>query len=227
MPSSPPISSHVVQSELFVGLDDTALRQILDTAKVRHIGPKKDVTVIGEQPGHLFLLQAGQARFYKLMASGSELVMGWVAPGGIVGLVSLLENPPAYLASAAAVSECEFLVWDHSTIRRLVKAYPQLRQNSLRLALQHLQIYMDHHASIMANSPESRLAQALGRLATRVGDVQPSGVKIDITNEKLGSLSDISTFTASRLLAKWEKDGRLSKQRGGVTLYAPESLMTT
>jgi len=50
-------------------------------------------------------------------------------------------------------------------------------------------------------------------------------VEIDITNEQLSSLSDISPFTASRLLSKWERDGKLSKQRGRVTLLAPESLM--
>ena len=58
-------------------------------------------------------------------------------------MVSLLENPPAYMASAATVSECEFLVWDHSTIRRLAKAYPQIRENGLRLALHYLKMYID------------------------------------------------------------------------------------
>jgi hypothetical protein len=31
------------------------------------------------------------------------------------------------MAGAKTVSECEFLVWDHGTIRRLAKAYPQLK----------------------------------------------------------------------------------------------------
>ena len=93
------------------------------------------------------------------------------------------------------------------------------------MALHYLGVYMKRHASIVTKNAESRLAQTLLQLATEAGEVRPSGVAIDITNEQLGSLSDISSFTASRLLSKWERDGKLSKQRGRVTLLAPESLM--
>jgi CRP-like cAMP-binding protein len=131
------------------------------------------------------------------------------------------------MASAKTVSECEFLVWDHGSIRRLAKAYPQLTENGLRLALHHLKMYMNRHVRIITKSAESRLAEVLLHLATEAGEVRPSGVEIDITNEHLSSLSDMSPFTTSRLLSKWERDGRLSKQRGRVTVRAPESLMIT
>jgi CRP-like cAMP-binding protein len=84
---------------------------------------------------------------------------------------------------------------------------------------------MNRHVDIVTKSAESRLADVLLHLATEGGEVRPSGVEIDITNEHLSSLSDISPFTASRLLSKWERDGRLSKQRGRITLRTPESLM--
>jgi len=225
MTSPEPWSTRPLKSKLLAGLDDAALRQILHAAQVRRIAPKKDVTVKGGRPDNLFLLKAGRARFYILTESGSEILLFWVVPGDVIGLVSLLANPPAYMANGAAVTECEFLVWDHGTIRRLAKEYPQLAENGFRLALHHLEAYIKRHTSIMTKNAESRLAQALLQLATEAGDVQPSGVTIHITNEQLSSLSDISSFTASRLLSKWERDGRLSKERGQVTLLAPESLM--
>jgi CRP-like cAMP-binding protein len=77
----------------------------------------------------------------------------------------------------------------------------------------------------MTKDRASRLAQVLLQLATDAGEVQPSGIVIDITNEHLSSLSDISSFTASRLLSRWQRDGKLIKVRGRVTLLAPESLM--
>jgi len=225
MTSSAPNSTPSVKSKFLAGLDSTALRHILDAAQVRRIAPQKDVTVSGGRPDHLFLLQAGRARFYKLTEPGSEVLLLWMVPGDIIGLVSVLANPPAYAASSKTVSECEFLVWDHGTIRRLAKAYPQLAENGLRLALHYLEMSMKRHVGIVTKSAESRLAEVLLHLATESGKVQPSGVKIDITNEHLSSLSDMSPFTASRLLSKWGRDGRLSKQRGRVTLRAPESLM--
>ena len=95
-------------------------------------------------------------------------------PGDVIGLVSLLANPPAYMVSAKTVSECEFMVWDHATIRRLAKAYPLLNENGLRLALHYLNAYMNRHVSIISKSAELRLAEALVHLATEAGEVQPA-----------------------------------------------------
>jgi CRP-like cAMP-binding protein len=213
------------KSKLFAGLDDAALRQIFRVAQSLRIEPKQNVTLMGARPDRLFLLQGGRARSYVLTESGSEVLLLWLVPGDIIGLVSLLANPPAYMANATTVTECNFLVWDHGTIHRLAKLFPQLSENGLRLALHYLGVYMKRHAGLLTENAESRLAQALLHLATKAGEVRPSGVAIDITNEQLGSLSDVSSFTASRLLSKWERDGKLSKQRGRVTLLSPESLM--
>ena len=47
---------------------------------------------------------------------------------------------------------------------------------------------------------------------------------IDITNEHLSSLSDISPFTASRLLSKWERDGRVPNSAAGSLCALPSPL---
>lgn len=83
---------------------------------------------------------------------------------------------------------------------------------------------MNRHANLMTKGRAARLAQALLQLATDAGEVQRSGIVIDITNEQLSSLSDVSPFTASRLLSRWQREGTLVKQRGRVTLLDPESL---
>jgi len=225
MKSSATNSAAVSKSKLLAGLGDAALRRILDAAEVRHIAAKTNVTIGGERPDHLFLLQSGRAKFYSSTESGAEIVLLWKVPGDVIGLVSLLANPPSYMVSAKTVSACQFLVWNHATIRRLAKAHPQLTENGLRMALHYLNAYMNRHVGVVTKSAESRLAEALLHLATAAGQVRPAGVEIDITNEQLSSLSDISPFTASRLLSKWERHGKLSKQRGRVTLRSPESLM--
>lgn len=212
------------KSKVFAGLPDPALKEIFDAGRLRRVAPKTNVFVTGEEPDHVFLLESGQARVYVLTESGSEVVLVWVVPGGILGLPSFLADPPTYLVNAMAVTKCEFLVWDRDTIRRLVKTYPELHENGLRLALEYLRRYVKRHVNIVTNSAESRLAQELLQLASEAGVVQSPGIAIDITNEQLSSLSDISPFTASRLLSRWEQERWLTKQRGRVTLLAPEDL---
>lgn len=224
MATSTLVSTWVVKSKLFAGLDHTALRQIREAGQVRCMPPNKSVIVTGGRPDHLFLLQAGRARSFIHTESGSEINIFWEVPGDVIGLVSLLANPPDYMASVSTVTECEFMVWESRVIRRLAKAYPLLTENGFRMALQYVAVYMRRHADLLTKGRGARLAQALLQLAADAGEVQPSGIAIDITNEQLSSLSDVSPFTASRLLSRWQREGMLVKQRGRVTLLSPESL---
>jgi CRP-like cAMP-binding protein len=214
-----------LKGRLFAGLHDNVLREVACLAQPRRVAARQQLTFCGGQPDYLFFLKEGRARSYLVTEAGAEVLLLWLAPGDIIGLVSLMPNPPHYMAGTTTVSDCEFLVWEHSHLRRLAKAFPQLTENGLRLALHYLKVFVERHASMMNKNAEARLAQTLLQLSTQVGEVQPSGVVIEITNEQLSSLSDISSFTASRLLSKWERKGAVCKERGRVTVVAPEALM--
>ena len=214
-----------LKSKFLAGLSAAAMRQVLDAARMRHIEGKKDVIVRGGTPDHLFMLKTGRAQSYILTEDGSEIVLLWAAPGDVLGLVSLLPSPPHYMANTATVAACDFLVWDHDTIRKLATEYPRIMENGFRLALYHLGAYIKRHVNIVTKSAESRLASRLIQLASSAGEVGTSGIRIEITNEQLSSLSDIGYFTTSRILSKWEDEGMLSKQRGRLTILAPEELM--
>jgi len=214
-----------VRSKFLAGLSDAVVRQLLDTARLCHIAPNKNVIVQGEHPDLMFLLKAGRMRSYILAEDGRDIVLLWATPGEVLGLVSLLPSPPNYMANTTTVTACDCLVWDRDTIRTLATEHPQIMENGFRLALYHLAAYMKRHVNFVTKSAESRLANQLLQLATSAGEVGSSGINVDITNEQLSSLSDVGYFTTSRILSRWEHDGMLSKKRGRVTLLAPESLM--
>lgn len=164
-------------------------------------------------------------RSYILAEDGTEIVLLWASPGEVLGLASLLPSPPNYMANTTTVTDCDCLVWDHDTIRKLATEHSSIMENGFRLAIYHLTAYMKRHVNFVTKSATSRLATQLIQLATSAGEVGSSGIGIDITNQQLSSLADVGYFTTSRTLSKWEHDGVLSKKRGHVTLLAPESLM--
>jgi len=186
-----------MRSRFLTGLGDAALRHLFDTARVRHIAPKKDVIIKGERPDHLLLLRTGRTRAHTLTESGSEIGLMWVAPGGALELVSLLANPPTYLINATTVTPRDFLFWDHDTIRKPVTTHPRI-----------IGAYMKRHLNLVTKSAESRLAHRLIEIATSAGEVGNSGITIDITNEQLGSLSDIGYFTTQpnpiQVVREWD-----------------------
>jgi CRP-like cAMP-binding protein len=140
-------------------------------------------------------------------------------------LVTLLTRPSAYMATAEATSDCELFAWEHSVIRKLVSRHPLLGENGLHLALGYLRKYIERHIGLVTKTAEERLAETLLRLGDQSVEVHPNGIEIRATNDQLGSLADISPFTASRVLNNWVRLGILSKGRGRVFLHAPEALM--
>src|ERR1700751_1579664 len=221
----PPSGIERLKGTLFAGLQPDAIRDFTSEAHAKRSNAREQITFCGGRPDHLFLLTKGRAKSYLVTEDGAEVLLLWLGPGDIIGLVSLMPNPPRYIANSSAVTDCEFLVWDHSKLRGLAKAFPQAIENGLRVALHYLKVFIERHTGTVSKSAESRLAHTLLQLATQSGEVQPSGVIIEITNEQLGSLSDISLFTASRLLSKWERNGAVCKERGRVPVVAPEALM--
>ena len=97
-------------------------------------------------------------------------------------------------------------------------------ENSLEIVLRYLECYVDRHSRLVSGVAEERLALTLLDLAERTGRVRFDGIEIETTNDQLGSLSDLSRFTTSRLLSRWRRAGTISKERGKVIVHDPESL---
>src|ERR1700756_3145219 len=135
------------RGRLFAGLRDNELREVLSVAQSRRVPARQQFTSFDGRPDYLFILKEGRARSYLLSEAGAEVLLLWLVPGDIIGLVSLMANPPHYMASCATVTDCEFLVWDHSRLRQLAKAFPQLVENGLRLGLHYLKAFIERHAS--------------------------------------------------------------------------------
>jgi CRP-like cAMP-binding protein len=207
------------------GLEQPAMRAILAAAKIRRVSAKHHITSMGHRASHFFLIQSGRVRFYYLTKKGQVVLLAWLVPGDVVGLVALLTSPFAYMASAEATSDCELLVWNRSVIRKLTARYPLLGENGLHMALLYLRDYIDRHVGLVTKTAEERLAATLLKLGDQSNEVHPGGIEIRATNDQLGALADISSFTVTRVLRKLVRAGILSKGRGRVLLHAPEALL--
>lgn len=213
-------------SSLLAGLEQPASRSILAAAQIRRISAKQNIVTEGDRATHLFLVQSGRVRFYHLTKQGRSVLLAWLRPGNVIGLVAMLESPFPYMATAEAMSDCEVLAWEHSVIRKFIPLHPLLAENALRISLGYLRNYVKRHIGLVTKTAEDRLAETLLRLGDQSGKVRPDGIEIRATNDQLGAFADISPFTVSRVLSNWVRAGAVSKRRGRVLLNAPEALMT-
>lgn len=63
-------------------------------------------------------------------------------------------------------------------------------------------------------------------LASGIGKVGPEGIEIHVINEDLAAETNVSSFTVSRALAAWQREGVLTKGRGKILLQKPELLIS-
>jgi CRP/FNR family transcriptional regulator, nitrogen oxide reductase regulator len=207
------------------GLKDEARVAVLSQARRQRFNFGCTIISGGDKATHLFLVNSGTAKYFRLSRTGEEVLLKLLATGDVFGLGTLLKSPWAYIGSAEATSECHVLVWAREPLRRLAVSYPQLAENALRIVLEHLRNFTDRHVGLVTQTAEQRLARTLLTLGQTNGSLRPTGVEVRATNAQLGALADVSHFTASRLLNVWQRKGTVQKHRGKVLIRAPESLL--
>jgi CRP-like cAMP-binding protein len=210
---------------LLKGLTSPELKEIFAVGRILKVGPKVRLIVSDEPADKLFVVLHGRVKYSRFTPRGEEIVLRVFTAGESFGLAATLPDPLHYLGTAEPIAQTELIVWDHKDLVELADRFPQLRTNSLRIALMLLGSMADRHSSLFDGSASNRIGRALVDLGRRGGTIHHQGIDISITNEQLGSLADASRFTVSRTLSKWNKQRVISKSRESVRIHSPEALL--
>jgi CRP-like cAMP-binding protein len=214
-----------LNSRFLRGIDPSSVNVVAGSATPRRFPAKSVVTNQGSPANHFFLLVKGRARHFFMTDDGEKLLLLWLTPGDVFGGRALLPTPSSYLVSTEVIKDSYVLVWERPTIRGLVSRYPRLLENGLAIADDYLVWYTADHVALTTDHGDQRLARVLTYLAELIGQKGPEGFEFDATNEELASAANITPFTASRLLSKWQRSGAVVKRRGKIILRSPESLI--
>ena len=209
---------------LLDGIAPSDANVILAAAKTRRILANSDIVNQGDPANYLFLLTRGRARFFFNTHDGRKVLLHWLPPGEIIGAAALLTDPSCYLVSTESLKDSDILVWDRVTIRGLAAKYPRLLENALTTASEYLALYLATHNALISRTPCERLGRLLTCLAEAIGEKTPGGFEFDATNEELADATNLTPFTVSRLLSKWQRDHTIGKRRGKILVKAPERL---
>jgi CRP-like cAMP-binding protein len=211
--------------ELLRGLSRREMDLVLSSAKRRRFPAKSVITYQGEPADRLLLLRQGRARYFFETPHGKKLILRWIVPGDVLGGAALVSRPSEYIVSTEAVTDSTALVWDGATVRDLARQFPRILENALYLAADYISWYVAAHAALTSKTARERLAHVLVELAPNLGQRTSGGeIELDVTNEELANSANISPYTTSRTISKWQKSGVLRKRRGKILLRSAESL---
>lgn len=213
-----------LKSRFLDGLTYQDRAVILAAGSIRSVAAHSVIAHQGEPAARLYLITEGCARYFYLTPDGKKIMLFWLPTGQVFGVSALLPEPSRYLVSTEMVENGSVLVWRRSIIRALAVRFPRLVDNALCIASDYLTWYASAHTSLSCDNAEQRLARALVTLGDGMGCKQSGGTRVDLTNEQFANMANITPFTASRILTRWQRTGAIIKKRGGVLIRRRELL---
>jgi CRP/FNR family transcriptional regulator, nitrogen oxide reductase regulator len=204
---------------LFSKLTKTEQSVVLSAASHRRFLESSVIVQEGDPAERLFLLTSGRGRQFVLTRDGRKIPLNSLVAGQIFGGNAVLSSPAKYLASTEVLSKSCALMWDRKTIRRLVAQFPQLLDNAYSIAINNYVVpLLRAKISLCSEDAPSRIADILASLATEVGRTGPQGIEIPVSNEDVAAAANVTPFTVSRCISRWQREGILEKRRGRVIL---------
>ncbi len=201
------------------------LAAILERATPRRFRARTLLASEGHPADKVFLMLDGLARTFTTTRKGEKVILVWIPAGDVAGGRAFLSEPMEYLLSTETVTDSVALVWSRNAILPLAKRYPRLLENALLIASDYLAAYHDIHIATSHDSANQRIAQVLNKLVKRKGQRDSESTILDVKNEELANEANVTIFTVSRLLSRWQRDGLLVKSRGRVVVRSPEALI--
>ncbi|MGI8553162.1 MAG: Crp/Fnr family transcriptional regulator [Dehalococcoidia bacterium] len=177
----------------------------------------------GDPADSIYLLMRGTVRLYHLIEDGRELTIGIIMPWELFGLGGLLAQAPRQrFAQALTPVNCLRIPIDavialfgpHSArVLSFTSHFGTLVDNSEKLA-----------TSLAFRDVRGRLAQALLNLDERERGNDGHG-QLRLTHADLATMIGTTREHVTRLLADFEADGYIAKQRGHLAaILDPEGL---
>lgn len=217
----------MIASPLFAGVGSEACRQAVGAAWERSAAPGEVLFRQGEAAATLYLMLEGRVKLTQLGADGQEVVIRFIAPGGLIAALAVLDQGP-YPVTATAVTATRLLAWPRETFAALMQRTPALAVNAMRLLSERLREMQQRFREVATERVAQRVARALVRLIRQVGRKTDAGVLIDmpLSRQDLAEMTGTTLYTVSRILSDWEASGLVASGRERITVRAPHRLAT-
>lgn len=124
-------------TSFFDGLSEADRTELLDQLQRRHFPAGAVVLAEGESPGAIFVLIAGAADVYVSDRDATEHHVATIGPQSTVGEMSMLTGETAY-STVRAATELELLVVPEDEFDRLIRRFPRLYRNVVRIVTERL-----------------------------------------------------------------------------------------
>jgi CRP-like cAMP-binding protein len=217
--------STVKMSELFRDLPNRAFTQVLAAARPKDFATRDMIFVAGDPAKEVFLLLNGRVRIMQFNRNAEEVILRLELPGELIG-----ESAPAqrgaHALTAQADQDCRTLIWDRPAFEAAAMRFPILQRNRQRIAERRIRELEDRFCEVSTAKVSPRVAHTLLRLLNQIGRHEVNAeLQIDIEQEAVAKMTATTVWAVNQLLAAWEKQGLVSRNRGSIIIRSYNDLL--
>ncbi|HEX8235491.1 MAG TPA: Crp/Fnr family transcriptional regulator [Abditibacteriaceae bacterium] len=208
----PPSRSVLRDTALFCNLPDEHLSEIsqLLCSKVLPVGT--DVLTVKNPGDHVYILIEGSVKMYLKHADGSDVILGILGRGEVLGEVSGVDGKcPS--ANVATLEKSYFLCIERHLLWKLMQTMPILGYNVACILARRLRVATAQIHSFATLDVDGRVARQLLAFAHEYGRKDQNGgvlIPLQITQTDLADLVGASRVRVNRVLMEFKKHSYVS-----------------
>lgn len=211
-------------NDLFRGLDETALDEIVALGYSRPMR-QGDVLYLQGDPGDcLFVILAGEVRISANGPDGQELHLNTLSAGDVMGEIALMDGGTR-TATATATRDGRLFRIDRVDFLGLAERMPEISWQLLQLLCKRVRWTSTLLADSVFLSPEARLAKRLLAIAAATGTPAEDGYEIRLSQTELAGYLNLARQFVNRMLQSLQSDGIVRLGRGRMAIRDPDRLL--
>ncbi len=211
---------YLTLSGIFQEVSQADLQTLMTSAQERRVPKDGFFFQQGDPSTEVYVLTSGRIKMVLSDSDGRSVILRLVTPPKPFGHITALAEIPRH-ASAQALEDSRALVWDVSTVSKIITARPDVSINVVRYMAKEIAAGTDRLVDLATSPVERRLARLLHRLAGSLGRNTPQGIVIELglSGEELAELLNTTPYTISRILAGWRRLHLVTVQRNRILLF--------
>jgi CRP/FNR family cyclic AMP-dependent transcriptional regulator len=205
---------------LFEDLEDGDILRIAERVTVKKYR-KNNLIIFEEDEGQvLYIMRHGRVKISRINPSGEEVILAILGPADFFGELSIIDGGPRS-ATVTSIDEVELLCLRRKDFFDLLHSHPTIAISLLKLMAVRIRKTDAQLVSLSSLDARGRAISTLISLCRDLGEMK--GPDLHLSNlplqRDLASMAGTSRETMSRILARLESDGWLSKQGSDLIVH--------
>ncbi len=203
----------------FKHLPDEAISKINTLFHDRDVSTDERIYFEGDEADHLYLVAMGKVKLVRNTESGREVLLDILHGGDYFGSLSTFGGR-MHTEAAIAQTDCCILKISSEDFENILSDHPDVTRKVLEVVSQRLMEAQDIVKQLSAYPVEQRIASALMRLASKLGETREQGVLIQLpfSRQDLAAMTGSTTETVSRVMSRFAEEGLVKSGRKWVTI---------